>query len=78
MRRERTVRGTKTVEVAYFVTSLSRERADAARLLKLIRGRWGAIENGLHDVRDEVLGEDRSTISAFRPCKIWRRCETPP
>jgi predicted transposase YbfD/YdcC len=49
-------------EVAYFITSLSREQADAARLLTLIRDHWGAIENGLHYVRDESMGEDRSTI----------------
>lgn len=60
--RERTVKGRKERETAYYVTSLSRTKADAAKLLELIRGHWGAIENGLHWVRDEVLGEDRCTI----------------
>ena len=60
--RERTIRGKKTTEVAYFITSLSRQQADAPRLLHLVRDHWGAIENGLHYVRDEALGEDRSTI----------------
>lgn len=60
--RERTIRGQTTTEVVYYITSLSRERADATRLLQLARDHWGAIENGLHYVRDEVLGEDRSTI----------------
>lgn len=60
--RERTIRGQTTTEVVYFVSSLSRERADATRLLQLVRNHWGSIENGLHYVRDEVLGEDRSTI----------------
>lgn len=60
--RERTVQGRKETETVYYVTSLSRQKADAKRLLELIRGHWGAIENGLHWVRDEVLGEDRCTI----------------
>ena len=60
--RERTIRGEKTKQVAYFVSSLSREQADAARLLQLNREHWGAIENGLHYVRDEAMGEDRCTI----------------
>lgn len=60
--RERTIRGQTTREVAYFVSSLSRDQADAARLLELIRGHWGAIENGVHYLRDEAMGEDRSTI----------------
>ena len=60
--RERTICGQTTTEVAYFISSLSRERADATRLLELARDHWGAVENGLHYVRDEALGEDRSTI----------------
>lgn len=48
--------------MACFVTSLSREQADASRLLELIRDHWGSIENRLHYVRDEAMGEDRSTI----------------
>ena len=47
---------------AYFISSLSRQQASAQQLLKLACGHWGAIENGLHSVRDEALGEDRSTI----------------
>jgi predicted transposase YbfD/YdcC len=60
--RERIVREQRQTETAYYITSLSRERADAARLLALIRGHWGAIENGTHWVRDVVLEEDRCTI----------------
>lgn len=60
--RERTKGGQTTVEVGYFITSLSREQADAKKLLQLIRDHWGATENGLHWVRDEVMGEDRSTM----------------
>ena len=56
--RERVVKGRTTTEVVYGITSLSREKADAARLLELTRAHWG-IENGLHDTRDATLGEDR-------------------
>jgi predicted transposase YbfD/YdcC len=62
IQRERTIRGQCTYETAYFISSLSRERATAAQLLKIARDHWGAVENGLHYVRDEALGEDRSTI----------------
>jgi hypothetical protein len=34
--RERTAKGKTTVEVVYGITSLTRERADAARLLGLV------------------------------------------
>lgn len=50
-----------SVEVTYSITSLPPERADAARLLSLIRGHWG-IENRLHYVRDVTFDEDRSAI----------------
>lgn len=60
--RQRTIRGQRATETAYFITSLSRQQADAKTLLRLVRDHWGAIENGLHYVRDESLGEDRSTI----------------
>ncbi len=39
------------------ITSLSRERAGAGRLLEAVRGHWG-IENGLHGRRDGTLKED--------------------
>ena len=60
--RERTIQGKKTTDVAYYITSLSRSRANAATLASLIRGHWGAIENGLHYIRDEAFAEDRCTI----------------
>lgn len=50
-----------STEVVYGITSLSREKADAARLLKLNRGHW-SIENRLHWIRDETFQEDRSRI----------------
>jgi predicted transposase YbfD/YdcC len=52
----------QTTETVYYMTSLSTDRAKPDRLLELIRDHWGVIENGLHYVRDEALGEDRSTI----------------
>lgn len=49
--------GQKTVEVQYAITSLSPDRADAAKILTYWVGHWG-IENRLHWVRDVVFGED--------------------
>jgi predicted transposase YbfD/YdcC len=60
--RRRTIRGETTTEIANYVTSLPRARAPAERLLALARRHWGAIENGVHYVRDEAFGEDRITI----------------
>jgi hypothetical protein len=61
LRRERTQRGRTTVEDEYGITSLPRERADAAELLRLRRGHR-RIENGLHYVRDVTLGEDACRV----------------
>jgi predicted transposase YbfD/YdcC len=43
------------------VTSLVPERADAARLLALVRGQW-QIENQSHGVRDVTFDEDRFQV----------------
>lgn len=85
LQRQRTIQGQHHVENAYFVTSLSRQRADANQLLALARRHWGAIENGLHYVRDTTLDEDRCTIysghapqnlAAFRNTALnWLRCQ---
>jgi predicted transposase YbfD/YdcC len=48
-------------EVVAGVTSLALERADAARLLALVRGHWH-IENKSHWVRDVTFDEDRSQV----------------
>lgn len=53
--------GETSREVRYFVTSVSRSRADAAQLLRWARGHW-SIENRSHYVRDVTLGEDASRI----------------
>jgi predicted transposase YbfD/YdcC len=59
--RTRAVRGVKTTEVHYGITSLSEQEADAKRLLGLVRGHW-QIENGLHWVRDVTMGEDKCRV----------------
>jgi predicted transposase YbfD/YdcC len=53
--------GSQRVSVAYGITSLPRQVADAERLLALARGHWG-IENGLFYRRDVTLGEDHSLL----------------
>jgi predicted transposase YbfD/YdcC len=62
---ERQVVSTKTGEgreaVVAGVTSLAPERADAARLLALVRGHW-PIENPSHGVREVTFEEERSPV----------------
>jgi predicted transposase YbfD/YdcC len=53
--------GEVRTEVVAGVTSLEPERADAARLLALVRGHW-SIENRSHWVRDVTFDEDRSQV----------------
>lgn len=57
---ERTTRSKagETLEVCYFITSLVRDRAEAAALLQYDRDHW-KIENQLHWVRDVAMGEAR-------------------
>ena len=50
-----------TVDVSYAITSVPPSRANAARLLRLLRGHWG-IENRLPWVRDVTFDEDRSQV----------------
>lgn len=52
---------TEQRETVFCITSLTPERADPARLLKLNRGHW-SIENRLHHVRDVTFDEDRSQV----------------
>ena len=49
-------------ETVYLITSLPPEQATAARLLALNRGYWGAVENGIHYVRDVALREDACRV----------------
>jgi predicted transposase YbfD/YdcC len=59
--RWRRVAGKEEHEVAYAITSVPRDLADAATLLACNRGHWG-IENRSHYVRDVTFGEDASQI----------------
>lgn len=67
-------------ELVYGVTSLSREQAGPAELLRLIRGHW-RIETRSHWVRDVTWGEDASLVrtgklpqvlAAFRAAALTR------
>ena len=51
----------REIEVGYAITSAAPERADAAALLRDLRGHWH-IENGGHYVRDVTFDEDRCQI----------------
>lgn len=53
--------GKVTREVVYGITSLTRQEADATRLLEITRAHWG-IESGLHYRRDVTLHEDRGRV----------------
>lgn len=61
--RQRTLRDRETgalkttTDVAYGITSLTRQQADAERVLEFNRGHWG-IENKTHYPRDVTFGED--------------------
>ncbi len=64
--RESGERKTST-EVAYGITDLTREQADAERLLQFNRDHWG-IENKSHYTRDVTFGEDiHQAKSGFGP-----------
>ena len=53
--------GAVSRDVSYGVTSLAPEEASAAEVEDLWRGHWG-IENQVHYVRDETMGEDRGQM----------------
>lgn len=61
LERTRVVRGERTVETVFAITSLRPEEAGAAELLALARQHW-EIENRLHWVRDVTLGEDACRV----------------
>lgn len=60
-------------KVSYAITSLPPARADAARLLGLLRGHWG-IENRLHYVRDVTFDEDRSAVRTNAAPQVCAAC----
>jgi hypothetical protein len=61
LERTRIIGAQTSREVAFVITSLPPDRADAAALLRLVRRHW-EIENRLHYVRDVCMGEDASRI----------------
>ena len=60
-------------KITYAITSLPPDRADAARLLALLRDHWG-IENKLHHVRDVTFDEDRSTVRTEAAPQVCAAC----
>ena len=69
IRRRWQYKGEWREEVRYGVSSLPATIGIPERLLTLKRGHW-RIENGLHDVKDVTMGEDRSTVHADNGPKI--------
>lgn len=61
LRRTRTIKGRKHVEVVYLVCSLPMTDAQPETIAAWIRGHWG-IENRLHWVRDVTFDEDRHQL----------------
>jgi len=60
-------------EVSYALTSLPPHRANAARLLTLLRDHWGT-EHKLHHVRDVTFDEDRSAIRTRAAPRVTAAC----
>ena len=54
--RERTIGGRTSTQTVFGITSLPRDKADATRLLKLVRAHWSV--ESLFWVRDVTFGED--------------------
>lgn len=52
----------RKTESAYYITNLSPELATPETLQELVRRYWGAVENGIHLVRDTALGEDACPV----------------
>lgn len=72
LERVREIAGRRSIEIAYFVTSLTRHAAPPERLLALVRDHW-LIENKLHHVRDVAFAEDRCRVRAgARPLAALR------
>jgi len=61
LRRTVTVKGIKTVEVVYVITSVDHATAPPATLAAWVQGHW-SVENKLHYVRDVAYAEDTSRV----------------
>lgn len=61
IRRTRTIKGKKTIEIVYLITSATGQAAPPTMLATWAQGHWG-IENRLHWVRDVTFDEDRSQV----------------
>jgi predicted transposase YbfD/YdcC len=61
-RERKNIENSANIEVAYMITSLSKEEYSPEKLLSLNRGHWSC-ENNLNWVKDVVFQEDKSTIS---------------
>lgn len=61
LQRSRTRGGKTSKETVFLVTSLSREQAGPAELLRLSRAHWG-VENRLFCVRDVTFREDACRV----------------
>ena len=61
VRRTRTIKGRKHIEVVYAICSVPMTTAPPATVAAWIQGHWG-IENKLHWVRDVVFDEDRHQL----------------
>ena len=76
--RERIVRGKKSSETVYAITSLTAERAGPGQLLALSRAHWGienwGIENCLHYVRDVSCRKDQARTRAGHAPEVLAVC----
>ncbi|WP_024795647.1 ISAs1 family transposase [Tomitella biformata] len=61
IRRTRTIKGKKSVELVYLISDLDMAHAQPVEIAAWVRGHWG-IENRLHYVRDVTYREDASRI----------------
>ena len=61
LRRTRTIKSRKHVEVVYLICSLPMTDAQPEVVAAWIQGHWG-IENRLHWVRDVIFDEDRHQL----------------
>jgi predicted transposase YbfD/YdcC len=74
--RRRTVKGKRSRETCYAVTSLTVTQASHAQLAAIIRGHW-SIEDRLHWVRDMAFDEDRSQVRTATGPRIMASLRNP-